>query len=105
MGQGPFRDPRKLLADQQAKTAARVTDKTTSYNRIPLSTLFRELEEESKLTWQQNWEESPKAAQTKVFFQSITDSKRKYTLTVTASPTYNHGSIANHIIAWSVTSG
>jgi ribonuclease HI len=42
------------LADQLAKTAARVKDKTTSYSRIPLSTLFRELEEESKLTWQQN---------------------------------------------------
>jgi len=37
------------LADQLAKTAARVRDTTTSYSRIPLSTLFRELEEESKL--------------------------------------------------------
>ena len=50
------------LADQLAKTAARVKDKTTPYSRIPLSTLFRELEEESKLKWQHNWEESPKAA-------------------------------------------
>jgi len=61
------------LADQLAKTAARVKDKTTSYSRIPLSTLFRELEEESKLKWQQNWEESPKAAQTKQFYPSIKD--------------------------------
>jgi len=45
------------LADQLAKTAARVKDKTTSYSRIPLSRLFRELEEESKLKWQQNWEQ------------------------------------------------
>jgi len=67
------------LADQLAKTAARVKDKTASYSRIPLSTLFRELEEESKLKWQQNWEESPKAAQTKQFYPSITDSNRKYT--------------------------
>jgi len=37
------------LADQLAKRAARAKDKTTSYSRIPLSTLFRELEEESKL--------------------------------------------------------
>ena len=44
----------KELAGQLAKTAARVKDKTTSYSRIPLSTLFRELEEESKLKWQQN---------------------------------------------------
>ena len=55
------------LADQLAKTAARGKDKTTSYSRIPLSTLFRELEEESKQKWQQNWEESSKAAQTKQF--------------------------------------
>jgi ribonuclease HI len=61
------------LADQLAKTAARAKDKTTSYSRIPLSTLFRELEEESKLKWQQKWEESPKAAQTKQFYPRITD--------------------------------
>jgi hypothetical protein len=40
------------LEDQLAKTAARVKEKTTSYNRIPLNTLFRELEEKSKLKWQ-----------------------------------------------------
>jgi len=56
------------LADQLAKTAARVKDKTTYYSRIPLSTLFRELEEESKLKWQQKWKESPKAAQTTQFY-------------------------------------
>jgi len=50
------------LADQLAKIAARDKDKTTYYSRIPLSTLFQELEEESKLKWQQKWEESPKAA-------------------------------------------
>ena len=54
------------LADQLAKTAARDEDMTTSFCRIPFSTLFRELEEESKLKWQQNWEDSPKAAQTKL---------------------------------------
>ena len=53
------------LADQLAKSAARTKDKATSYSRIPLSTLFRELEEESKLKWQQKWEERPKAAQKK----------------------------------------
>ena len=61
------------LADQLAKTAARDEDMTTSLSRIPLSTLFQELEEESKLKWQQNWEESPKAALTKHFYPSITD--------------------------------
>lgn len=61
------------LADQLAKTAARDEGMKTSFSRIPLSTLFRELEEESKLKWQQNWEESPKAALTKQFYPSITD--------------------------------
>jgi len=53
------------LADQLAKTAARAKDKISYYSRITLITLFWELEEESKLKWQQKWEESPKAAQTK----------------------------------------
>jgi len=46
MGQGSCGNE---MADQLAKTAARDKDKTTYYSRIPLSTLFRELEEESKL--------------------------------------------------------
>jgi len=61
------------LADQLAKTAAWAKDNTTYYSRIPLSTLFRELEEESKLKWQQKREESPKAALTKQFYPRITD--------------------------------
>jgi len=60
------------LADQMCKTTARDED-MTSFSRIHFSTLFRELEEESKLKWQQNWEESPKAAQTKQFHPNITD--------------------------------
>jgi ribonuclease HI len=64
---------RNELADQLAKTAVRGKDKTTSYSRIHLSTLYKELEEDTKLKWQKNWEESPKAAQTKEFYSSITD--------------------------------
>jgi len=40
------------LADHLAKAAARTRDKTPSYNRIPLSTLSSELEEEMKQQWQ-----------------------------------------------------
>jgi ribonuclease HI len=61
------------LADQLAKTAARTKDKTTTYSRITLSKLFRELQEESKLKWQHNWEENPQAAQTLQFYPSITN--------------------------------
>ena len=50
------------LAEQLAETGARAKDKTTIYSRIPLITLFRELEGEYKLKWQQKWEESLKAS-------------------------------------------
>ena len=87
------------LADQLAKTAARVKDKTTSYSRKLLSTLFRELEEESKLKWQQNWEESPKAAQTKQFYPSITD-RLKLKIHITTNFTAmvsGHGKTRNYL--------
>jgi hypothetical protein len=61
------------LANQLAKTVARGKNKTSYYRRIPLSTLYRELEDETKLKWQNNWEESPKAALTKQFYPSKTD--------------------------------
>jgi predicted nucleotidyltransferase len=51
----------KELADQLSTTVAQAKDKRTSFSRIHLSTLLRQLEK-SKLKWQQNWEESPKAA-------------------------------------------
>ena len=61
------------LADQLAKAAAGAKDKTIAYSRIPTSTLYVELEEETKLKWQKNWEESSKAALTKQIFPSISD--------------------------------
>jgi ribonuclease HI len=44
----------KELADQLAKAATGAKDKTIAYSRIPTSTLYRELEEETKLKWQKN---------------------------------------------------
>ena len=40
---------RNEITDQLDKTAAQDKDMTTSFSRIPFSTLFQELEEESKL--------------------------------------------------------
>jgi ribonuclease HI len=40
------------LADQTAKAAARDNGNTTAFNRIPKSTLYKELEEETKIKWQ-----------------------------------------------------
>ena len=67
-----------------AKAAARDKDKTSSYSRIWLSTLFRELEEEFKLKWQQSWDESPRGGQTKQFYPSITD-RLKAKIDITAN--------------------
>ena len=61
------------LADQLAKAAVRDKENTITYNRIPKSTLYKELEDEIIIKWQKEWEESPKAALTKQFFPSISD--------------------------------
>ena len=61
------------LADQIAKAAATDKENTITYNRIPKSTLYKELEDEMIIKWQKEWEESPKAALTKQFFPSISD--------------------------------
>ena len=61
------------MADQLAKTAARSHSKTICYNRIPLSALYRELEDESRRKWQKHWEDTPNAALTKQFYPSIRD--------------------------------
>jgi len=55
--------------------------------------LFWELEEESKLKWQQKWEESPKAALTKQFSPRITDRlKSKIDITSNFTPMFSgHG--------------
>ena len=61
------------LAEQLAKAAVRDNENTITYNRIPKSTIYNELEEETIIKWQKAWEESPKAALTKQFFPSISD--------------------------------
>ena len=45
------------LADQLAKAAARDNHETVSYNRVPMSTLHRELEE-TKLNWKKRWKKA-----------------------------------------------
>jgi hypothetical protein len=81
------------LADQIAKAAARDNENSTTYNRIPKSTLYKELEEEIIIKWQKTWEGSPKAALTKQFFPNIFDrlkTKIKVTPNFTA-PVTGHG--------------
>jgi ribonuclease HI len=72
------------LADQLAKTAAQSKRKEICYNRIPLSTLYRELEVKSRQKWQKHWDDTPKAAITKQFYPRITE-RLKSTINVTAN--------------------
>jgi hypothetical protein len=81
------------LVDQIAKAAARDNENSITYNRIPKSTLYKELEEETIIKWQKAWERSPKAALTKQIFPNISDrlkTKIKETPNFTA-PVKGHG--------------
>ena len=65
------------LADKIAKAAAVDNENTIkTYNRMPKSTIYKELEEEMIIKWQKEWGESTKAALTKQFFLSISDRKK-----------------------------
>ena len=61
------------LADQLAKAAARNRGTTIAFNRVPLSTLHSEVEEEAKEKWQKEWKDCTKAAITKPFFPNVKD--------------------------------
>jgi hypothetical protein len=61
------------LAYQIAKAAVRDKETTITYNRIPKSTIYKEIEDEIITKWQKAWEESPKAVPTKQFFPSVPD--------------------------------
>jgi primosomal protein N' len=61
------------LADQIAKGAVRDKENIVTYNRIPKSTIYKELEDETTTKWQKACKESPKATLTKQFFPNISD--------------------------------
>jgi primosomal protein N' len=63
---------RNELADQLAKAAVRNRDTTISFNRIPKSTLYSEIEEVTQ-KWQEEWESCMKAATTKQFSPNVQD--------------------------------
>lgn len=56
------------IADRLAKEAARSKDAKTAFNRIPISTLYYELEEEEA---KQEWEKCTQAAVTKEYFPTV----------------------------------
>jgi len=61
------------LADKLAKAAVCDRDNTVSFNWIPKSTLYSEIEEEATQKRQKEWENCTKAAITKQFFPNERD--------------------------------
>ena len=59
-----------ILVDQLAKAAAWNRDTTIAFNRIPLSTLYSEIEEEAKGKWQKNGKIVQRQQQQKSFSQT-----------------------------------
>jgi len=61
------------LADRLAKVSARNRDTTIAFNRIALSRLYCEMEEEAKEKRQKEWKDCTKGAITKQFFPNVKD--------------------------------
>jgi len=57
------------LADKLAREASSKTETPISYNRIPKSSIKRELEENSNVTGQKEWETTKKGSTTKEYFR------------------------------------
>ena len=81
--------------DRLAKEAARSKDPETAFNRIPISTLYYELEKEAKHQWQKEWEKCTKAAISKEYFPTLQErlsiNIRVTTKTNIAGMTKRHG--------------
>ena len=63
------------LANQLAKAATSDSDAKIVFNRLPMSTLISEIEEQTKQKWQKEWEECTKAEITKVFSKGARQAK------------------------------
>jgi len=66
-------NPGNELADRLAKDAASNKNIPVVFDRIPKTTIYNELEEETLQKWQEEWERCNKAAVTKQFFPSVRD--------------------------------
>jgi len=87
------------LADQLAKAATRNRDIAVSFNRIPTSTLYSELNEVVTQKWQTGWNNCTKAAMTKEFFPNVRD---RFKMNVRINPNFTamvtgHGRIRAYL--------
>ncbi|KAJ4442063.1 hypothetical protein ANN_11929 [Periplaneta americana] len=59
------------LADRLAKATAQNKDAAVCFDKIPKSIIQTEIEEEGKLKWQKEWDDTTKAAITKSYFPDV----------------------------------
>jgi len=81
------------LADKLAKEAARSKHTEIAFRRIPISTLYYEIQLESIQRWQKEWENCTKAAITKEYFPTVQErltTKMRVTQNIAAMMT-GHG--------------
>ena len=58
-------------ADKLAKAAARCSSSDIAYRRIPVSSVYEELQKDSIQKWQNEWDHCTKATTTEQFFPSV----------------------------------
>jgi len=66
-------NPGNELADRMAKDAASNKNTPVFFDRIPKTTLYKELEDETIQKWQEQWNRCDKDAVTKQFFPNVRD--------------------------------
>jgi len=66
-------NPGNELADRLAKDVASNKNTPVAFDRIPKTTLYKELEDETIQKWQEQWDRCYKAAVTKQFFPNVRD--------------------------------
>jgi len=87
------------LADKLAKEASSKTEINISCNRIRKSAIKRELEENSNVTWEKEWETTKKGSTTKEYFPTVAEclqTKINFTQNLTIIVTC-HGYIKSYL--------
>jgi hypothetical protein len=85
--------------DRLAKEAARNKNIVECYNKIPKSSIIRDLKEKYMKQWQTEWDSTIKGSTTRSFFSNIEDRLR---LRITPTPNFTtpvtgHGNLKNYL--------
>jgi len=87
------------LADKIAKEASSKIEIPISYNRVPKSVIKRDLEDNSRETWQKEWETTNKGTITKEYFPTV-EKRPKMKINLTQHLTTlvtGHGNIKSYL--------